>query len=115
MSLEQKIGDDIKAAMLARDSKKLEAVRAIKAAILLEKTKEGAGGTMDETTENRILQKLVKQRRESAEIYAGQQERPGGKGVTSRPPSSKLSRNRCGNRGDWNSKKNHFRNRGHLH
>ncbi|MDD4554928.1 MAG: GatB/YqeY domain-containing protein [Bacteroidales bacterium] len=71
MSLEQKIGDDIKAAMLARDSKKLEAVRAIKAAILLEKTKEGAGGTMDEATENRILQKLVKQRRESAEIYAG--------------------------------------------
>lgn len=71
MSLEQKIGDDIKAAMLARDSKKLEAVRAIKAAILLEKTKEGASGTMDEATENRILQKLVKQRRESAEIYAG--------------------------------------------
>ncbi len=71
MSLEQKVGADIKSAMLARDAKRLEAIRAVKAAILLEKTKEGAGETMDEATENKILQKLVKQRRESAEIYAG--------------------------------------------
>jgi uncharacterized protein YqeY len=69
MSLELKIGDDIKAAMLARDAKKLEALRAIKAALLLEKTKEGGGDAINEATEMKILQKLVKQRRESAEIY----------------------------------------------
>lgn len=69
MSLELKIGDDIKAAMLARDAKKLEALRAIKAALLLEKTKEGGGDAINEATELKILQKLVKQRRESAEIY----------------------------------------------
>ncbi len=69
MSLELKIGDDIKAAMLARDAKKLEALRAIKAALLLEKTKEGGGEAINEATELKILQKLVKQRRESAEIY----------------------------------------------
>jgi len=70
MSLELKIGDDIKAAMLARDAKKLEALRAIKAALLLEKTKEGGGDAINEATELKILQKLVKQRRESAEIYS---------------------------------------------
>jgi uncharacterized protein YqeY len=70
MSLEQKINDDIKSAMLARDAKKLEALRAIKAAVLLEKTKEGGAGEVAEEAELRILQKLVKQRRESAEIYA---------------------------------------------
>lgn len=70
MSLEQKINDDIKSAMLARDAKKLEALRAVKAAVLLEKTKEGGAGEIGEEAELRILQKLVKQRRESAEIYA---------------------------------------------
>lgn len=70
MSLEQKINDDIKSAMLARDAKKLEALRAVKAAVLLEKTKEGGAGEVGEEAELRILQKLVKQRRESAEIYA---------------------------------------------
>jgi uncharacterized protein YqeY len=70
MNLEQKINDDIKSAMLARDAKKLEALRAIKAAVLLEKTKEGGAGEVGEEAELRILQKLVKQRRESAEIYA---------------------------------------------
>ena len=69
MDLEQIIGNDIKSAMLARDSKKLEALRAIKAAILLEKTKEGASESMSEEASVKILQKLVKQRRESAEIY----------------------------------------------
>ena len=71
MSLEQKIGDDIKAAMLARNAEKLEALRAIKAALLLEKTKEGASDAISEATELKILQKLVKQRRESADIYSG--------------------------------------------
>ncbi len=69
MGLEQKINDEIKATMLARNPEKLEALRAIKAALLLEKTKEGATGEISETTELKILQKLVKQRRESAEIY----------------------------------------------
>ncbi len=70
MSLELKINDDIRAAMLARDAEKLEALRAIKAALLIEKTKEGAPGEVGEEMELKILQKLVKQRRESAEIYS---------------------------------------------
>jgi uncharacterized protein YqeY len=69
MSLELKINDDIKAAMLARDARKLEALRAVKAALLLEKTKEAGSGEVGEAEELKILQKLVKQRRESAEIY----------------------------------------------
>jgi len=76
MSLELKINGDIKAAMLARDAEKLEALRAIKAALLLEKTKEGATGEITGEGELKILQKLVKQRRESGEIYgnAGRQD-----------------------------------------
>jgi len=70
MELEKIINDDIKATMLARDSKKLEALRAIKAALLLEKTKEGTTGEIPDTIEVKLLQKLVKQRRESAEIYS---------------------------------------------
>lgn len=69
MDLEKRIGDDMKAAMLARDSEKLEAIRAIKAAILLEKTKEGATGELQEEAGLKILQKLVKQRKESGDIY----------------------------------------------
>ena len=69
MSLEEKINGDIKTAMLARDAKKLEALRAVKAALLLEKTKEGAAGGIDGEMELKILQKLVKQRKESADIY----------------------------------------------
>jgi uncharacterized protein YqeY len=69
MELEKLINDDIKATMLARDSKKLEALRAIKAALLLEKTKEGTTGEIPGTIELKLLQKLVKQRKESAEIY----------------------------------------------
>lgn len=70
MELEKLINDDIKNAMLARDPEKLEALRAIKAALLLEKTKEGTTGEIPESVELSLLQKLVKQRRESAEIYA---------------------------------------------
>lgn len=72
MSLEQQINDDIKSAMLSRDPDKLEALRAIKAALLLEKTKEGTTGEIPETVELKMLQKLVKQRKESAEIYQAQ-------------------------------------------
>ncbi len=69
MSLESLINNDIKAAMLARNAEKLEALRAIKAALLLEKTKEGGSGEIPESAEIKILQKLVKQRKESADIY----------------------------------------------
>lgn len=73
MELEKKINDDIKAAMLARDSRKLSALRAIKAAMLLEKTgKDVSSGVIPETVELKMLQKLVKQRREAAAIYTGQ-------------------------------------------
>jgi uncharacterized protein YqeY len=69
MELEKIINNDLKATMLARNSRKLEALRAIKAALLLEKTKEGTTGEIPDTIELKLLQKLVKQRRESAEIY----------------------------------------------
>ncbi len=76
MSLQQRIDADIKAAMLARDKDRLNALRAIKSAILLELTKEG-GGTDGITEEAglRLLQKLHKQRAEAAAIYH-QQGRP---------------------------------------
>ncbi len=73
MKLEQKIMTDIKAAMLARDARRLEALRAVKAALLLEKTKGGTSSeVIAEEDEIRLLQKLVKQRRESADIYRSQ-------------------------------------------
>jgi uncharacterized protein YqeY len=68
MTLEQRINEGIKAAMLAKDKLRLEALRAVKAAILLAKTAENAGD-LDEAAEIKMLQKLVKQRRETAEIY----------------------------------------------
>jgi uncharacterized protein YqeY len=71
MSLENRINEDIKAAMLAREKDKLEALRAVKSAVLLAKT-EKAGASLDEETEIKMLQKMVKQRKESAEIYVGQ-------------------------------------------
>lgn len=72
MSLEQQINDDIKSAMLAKDKRKLEALRAVKAAILLAKTDKGSAGGIETDAEMKILQKLVKQRRESADIYKQQ-------------------------------------------
>ncbi len=74
MSLEQRINEDIKAAMLAREKVKLESLRAIKAAIQLAKTTDGSESIADEAVV-KIIQKLVKQRRETAEIYT-QQNRP---------------------------------------
>lgn len=76
MSLELQVAADIKSAMLAKEKVKLESLRAIKAAILLAKT--SAAGSKDEISDEevvKIIQKLVKQRNESAEIYA-QQNRP---------------------------------------
>lgn len=72
MSLEQKIMADLKTAMLAKDEKALRGLRAIKAAILLAKTSEGAGGELKEEDETKLLQKLVKQRKDSLEIYQQQ-------------------------------------------
>ncbi len=71
MRLTDQINNDIKKAMLAREKEKLEALRAVKSALLLEMTSEGGGGVTEEK-EIRILQKLVKQRRETAAIYEGQ-------------------------------------------
>ena len=76
MSLAILINEDIKAAMLARDARKLEALRAIKASLLLAKTgKDMSSGEIPEDVELSILQKLVKQRKESAQIYR-EQNRP---------------------------------------
>ena len=72
MSLEQKIMGELKTAMLAKDEKALRSLRAIKAAILLAKTSEGAGGELKEDDEIKLLQKLVKQRKDSLEIYQQQ-------------------------------------------
>lgn len=71
MSLTNQINQDIKAAMLAKEKGKLEALRAIKAALLLEATKEG-GGDITEEAELSILKKLYKQRRDAAAIYVEQ-------------------------------------------
>ncbi|MBL7747445.1 MAG: GatB/YqeY domain-containing protein [Chitinophagaceae bacterium] len=75
MSLEQKIMTDLKAAMIAKDEAALRSLRAIKAAILLAKTSEGAGGELKEEDETKLLQKLVKSRKDSLEIFQ-QQNRP---------------------------------------
>jgi uncharacterized protein len=72
MALEQKIMAELKTAMLAKDEKALRSLRAIKAAILLAKTSEGAGGELKEEDEIKILQKLVKQRKDSLEIFQQQ-------------------------------------------
>jgi uncharacterized protein len=73
MGLEKAINDDIKAAMLARDKKSLEALRAVKAAILLAKTDKGSEGDISEDAEMGILKKLVKQRKDAAELYVSQE------------------------------------------
>lgn len=72
MSLEQKIMTDLKAAMIAKDEAGLRSLRAVKAAILLAKTSEGAGGELSGDDEMKILQKLVKQRKDSLEIFQQQ-------------------------------------------
>lgn len=66
------IDQEIKQAMLAKDQAKLRGLRAIKAAILLAKTEKGHAEEIDQDAEIKILQKLVKQRKESATIYKEQ-------------------------------------------
>ena len=72
MALEEKVMTDLKAAMLAKDEKSLRSLRAIKAAIIIAKTSEGAGGVLNEEDEIKLLQKLVKQRKDSLEIFEKQ-------------------------------------------
>ena len=72
MSLEQKIMADLKTAMLAKDEAGLRGLRAVKAAIILAKTSEGANCELKEADETKLLQKLIKQRRDSLEIYEKQ-------------------------------------------
>ncbi|GAA4463968.1 GatB/YqeY domain-containing protein [Nemorincola caseinilytica] len=69
MSLEAKIMDELKNAMRAKDEAALRTLRAIKAAIIIEKTAEGANGEINEATELKMLQKLAKQRRDSIDIF----------------------------------------------
>ena len=72
MSLEQKVMTELKTAMLAKDEAALRSLRAIKASIILAKTAEGAGGNLREEDEVKLLQKLIKQRKDSLEIYTAQ-------------------------------------------
>ncbi|MCT4579987.1 MAG: GatB/YqeY domain-containing protein [Flavobacteriales bacterium] len=72
MSLTAQINGDIKQAMLAKEKEKLAALRAIKAALLLEATKEGNNGEITEAAELSILQKLYKQRTDASKIYIEQ-------------------------------------------
>jgi hypothetical protein len=72
MSLELTVNENMKKAMLAKDEVGLRALRAIKAAVLLAKTAEGATATLSEDVEVKLLQKLVKQRKDSLEIFERQ-------------------------------------------
>ncbi len=76
MALEQKIQQDIMAAMKAHDNVRTNAVRAIKSAILLAKTAEGGKKELEDADIIKLIQKLLKQRKEAAEQYvaAGRQE-----------------------------------------
>ncbi|HEX5001142.1 MAG TPA: GatB/YqeY domain-containing protein [Bacteroidia bacterium] len=71
MSLEQQINTDLKAAMLSKDEAALRALRAVKSAILLANTSGSLAG-VTEADEMKLLQRLVKQRKESVEIYEQQ-------------------------------------------
>ncbi len=72
MSLEVKIMDHMKEAMKAKDSVALEALRAIKSAIILAKTEAGAAEGLSEADEIKMLQRLVKMRKDSYEIFTAQ-------------------------------------------
>ena len=72
MSLQTKVMEALKEAMKAKDTVALESLRAIKSAILLAKTEAGAAEELSEADELKLLQKLVKQRKDSAALYAQQ-------------------------------------------
>ena len=69
MEMEKRIQADLVAAMKAKETVRLASLRAIKAAIMLAKTAEGATGEVDDAAVTKIIQKLVKQRKESAQQY----------------------------------------------
>lgn len=71
MSLETKIATDLKTAMRAKDKVALRSIRAIKAQILLAKT-DGSGKELDEASEIKMIQKMIKQRKDSLSIYEKQ-------------------------------------------
>jgi len=72
MSLTTQIDQDIKQAMLAKQADRLRGLRAIKSALLIARTEKGAAEEVTPEAETKVLQKLVKQRKESAEIYKTQ-------------------------------------------
>ena len=72
MSLQTKVMDALKEAMKAKDTIALESLRAIKSAILLAKTEAGAAAELAEEEELKLLQRLVKQRKDSPALYAQQ-------------------------------------------
>lgn len=72
MSLESQIMEEMKNAMRAKDTVALEALRAIKSGIILAKTEAGASDTLSADDEIKLLQKLVKQRKDSAAIFTEQ-------------------------------------------
>ena len=69
MSLEQKVMAEMKPAMMAKDEATLRGLRAVKAAIQIAKTEKGASDTLTDDQEIKLLQKLVKQRKDALEIY----------------------------------------------
>lgn len=72
MALEEKIMAEMKDAMKSKNEAVLRSLRAIKAEIIKAKTDPGAGGTIDEATEQKFLQKMMKQRKDSYEIFVQQ-------------------------------------------
>lgn len=72
MSLESRVMEEMKAAMKAKDTVTLESLRAIKSALLLAKTDKGGGAALSEADEISLVQRLVKQRKDSAAIYSQQ-------------------------------------------
>jgi uncharacterized protein len=72
MNLEQKIMGEMKEAMKTKNEGLLRSLRAIKAEIIKAKTEPGAGGEIDEATEQKFLQKMVKQRKDSLDIFEKQ-------------------------------------------
>jgi uncharacterized protein YqeY len=69
MNLFDTVNADIKKAMLAKEKEKLEALRSVKAAFLMAKTEKGASDELSDDAALKIIQKLVKQRKDSAELY----------------------------------------------
>ena len=72
MSLQETVMSEMKVAMKAKDTVALQSLRAIKSAILLAQTDKGAGGALSEEDEVKLVQKLVKQRKDSAAIFTEQ-------------------------------------------